>query len=146
MMEVPIDIENEILSFLDLKCLKKMKKVNKYYKNNLNMKIKLLAISKIKKFFKNIEIPNNIEFYSNEETESKITSKMWSKIFYFYYPKDYLQSELSLLVNKIGIFFGQKRKNDMQKIIDECSFLSTRYKLVNCLKNMTKYEIIAVGW
>lgn len=146
-LHVPIEIEKKIFLYLNLKCLKNMKNANKYYKKVLDKEIKLIAINKIKKFFKSIKLPYNIEeMYDDEEVEAKISAKEWVKIYYFYYPKNCLQSELNLLVRKIGAFFGEHRSYDIQKIVDECSCLSTRYKLVNCLKNMSKDEIEAVGW
>ena len=143
MQTLPIEIEKEVISYLNLQNIKKMLIVNKYYNSNLKKQKKIISANIIKSFFKNIKIPTEIE---DTYDETKITSYEWVKIYYFYYPKTFLKSELRLIVMKIRSFFGEKRSLELQEILDKYSHLSDRYKLVNCLKKMSKEEIETVGW
>jgi len=83
-----------------------------------------------------------------EEDEIKFTVKDWVKIYYYYYyyPKYLLKTQLALIIRKIGYLFGSKRTEDMKKICNKYSHLSSRYILVKCISYMSKEEIEAIGW
>lgn len=146
MQSLPCELETVIASFLNLKSLLHLTRVNKYYNSSLDVYTKVFAANVIKTFFKNLKLPTCNPMTMDDEIEQKLTTNDWVKLYYFFYDKALLEAELELVVYKIGSFYGLHRTLAMQRIVDDCEGLSTRYKLVNCLKNMTKDEIETIGW
>lgn len=142
---LPLDVENDLYNYLNIKSLNQLIKVNKYLASTLQKKINILASNKIKYFFKRIVIPKNIYDLEQEE-ENKLTKREWIKLYYFYYDKHNILSQIHLIVRKIGWYYGEERQNHIQSVLDDSLNLSKRYRLVNCIKNMTKKEIEDVGW
>ena len=146
MQSIPCELETVIASFLNLKSLVHLTRVNKYYNSSLDGHTKVFASNAIKMFFKNLKLPIYNPMTMDDEQEQKLTTRDWMKLYYFFYDKVLLEAELELLVYKIGQFYGMHRTFAMEKIVYDCKGLSTRYKLVNCLRNMSKEEIETVGW
>jgi len=111
----------------------------------LKKQIQIISSNIIKRFLKNLEKPIQYELIE-EEDESKLKVKDWMKMYYFYYPKRLLKSQLTLIISKIGYFFGYKRTEDIKNICEKYSNLSTRYILVKCVSEMSKEEIETIGW
>jgi hypothetical protein len=142
---IPDELNFKLVGYLDLKSLKKLFLCNKYFYLTLRKQMQIIASNIIKRFFKKIEKPIKFETIE-EEDEIKFTVKDWVKIYYYYYPKYLLKTQLALIIRKIGYFFGSKRTEDMKKICNKYSHLSSRYILVKCISYMSKEEIEAIGW
>jgi hypothetical protein len=142
---LPLEVEKELYFYLSIKSLKELLKVNKYLKGILKKEINIIASNKIKCYFKKIIIPKHI-YELEEDEENKLSKKEWVHTYYFYYDKNNIESQINLIVRKIFYLYGEKRQNDIQNILDNSINLSKRYKLINCIKNMTKEEIQDIGW
>lgn len=142
---IPDELNFKLFEYLDLKSLKKLFICNKYFYPILIKKIQVISSNVIKHFFKKIEKPMQLEMIE-EEDEIKFKVKDWVKMYYFYYPKYLLKTQLALIIRKIGYFFGSKRSEDMKKICEKYSHLSSRYVLVKCIFHMSKEEIELIGW
>jgi len=142
---LPNELNFILIEYLDLKSLKKLSIMNKHLYIILRKQIQIIALNKIKHFLTNLEKPIQYEMI-DEENELKLTTKDWMKMFYFYYPKLLLKSQLSLIICKIGYFFGSKRTEEMKIICELNSHLSTRYIIVKCISKMSKEEIVTIGW
>ena len=144
--KLPVELVKKISEYLDIRNLKKMSKLNKNIYSILKMKIQILASNMIKYFLKNLKKPKNYDDFIEAEEEEKLTVKDWMKIYYFYYPKRLLKSQLNLITRKIGYFYGSKRTEDMKNICEKYSNLSTRYIIIRCITEMSKEEIETIGW
>jgi len=142
---LPNELNFILVEYLDLKSLKNLSIMNKHLYIILKKQIQINASNIIKHFLKNLEKPIQYELIE-EEDESKLKVKDWMKMYYFYYPKRLLKSQLTLIIRKIGYFFGSKRTEDMKNICEKYSNLSTRYILVKCVSEMSKEEIETIGW
>jgi hypothetical protein len=141
---LPNELNFILIEYLDLKSLKKLSIMNKHLYIILKKRIRIIASNKIKHFLKNLEKP--IQYEMIDEEELKLTTRDWMKMYYFYYPKLLLKSQLTLIICKIGYFFGSKRTEDIKNICKKYSNLSTRYLLVKCVSEMSKEEIETIGW
>ena len=142
---LPNELNFILLEYLDLKSLKKLSIMNKHLYIILKKRIQIIASNIIKRFLKNLEKPIQYELIA-EEDESKLKVKDWMKMYYFYYPKRLLKSQLNLITRKIGYFYGSKRTEDMKNICEKYSNLSTRYIIIRCITEMSKEEIETIGW
>jgi hypothetical protein len=142
---LPNELNFILIEYLDLKSLKKLSIMNKHLYIILKKQIQIKASNIIKRFLKNLQKPIQYELI-DEQDELKLTTKDWMKMYYFYYPKRLLKSQLTLIISKIGYFFGYKRTEDMKNICEKYSNLSTRYILVKCVSEMSKEEIETIGW
>jgi hypothetical protein len=142
---LPNELNFILIEYLDLKSLKKLSIMNKHLYIILKKQIQIISSNIIKRFLKNLEKPIQYELIE-EEDESKLKVKDWMKMYYFYYPKRLLKSQLTLIISKIGYFFGYKRTEDIKNISEKYSNLSTRYILVKCVSEMSKEEIETIGW
>ena len=142
---LPNELNFILIEYLDLKSLKKLSIMNKHLYIILKKQIQIISSNIIKRFLKNLKKPIQYELI-DEEDELKLTTKDWMKMYYFYYPKLLLKSQLTLIIRKIGYFFGSKRTEDIKNICEKYSNLSTRYTLVKCVSEMSKEEIETIGW
>ena len=142
---LPNELNFILIEYLDLKSLKKLSIMNKHLYIILKKQIHINASNKIKRFLKNLVKPIQFELIDEEE-ELKLKTRDWMKMYYFYYPKLLLKSQLTLIICKIGYFFGSKRTEDIKNICKKYSNLSTRYLLVKCVSEMSKEEIETIGW
>ena len=142
---LPNELNFILIEYLDLKSLKKLSIMNKHLYIILKKQIQIISSNIIKRFLKNLKKPIQYELI-DEQDELKLTTKDWIKMYYFYYPKLLLKSQLTLIIRKIGYFFGSKRTEDIKNICEKYSNLSTRYTLVKCVSEMSKEEIETIGW
>ena len=142
---LPNELNFILIEYLDLKSIKKLSIVNKHLYIISKKQIQIIASNIVKRFLKNLEKPIQFELI-DEEDELKLTTREWMKMYYFYYPKLLLKSQLTLIIHKIRYFFGSKRSEDMKNICKKYSNLSTRYLLVKCVSKMSKEEIETIGW
>jgi len=142
---LPNELNFILIEYLDLKSIKKLSIVNKHLYIISKKQIQIIASNIVKRFLKNLEKPIQFELI-DEEDELKLTTREWMKMYYFYYPKLLLKSQLTLIIHKIRYFFGSKRSEDMKNICKKYSNLSTRYLLVKCVSEMSKEEIETIGW
>ena len=146
---LPFELEQKIFQNLNIKNLKVFSKVNRYFNIALKKRIITLSVNKIKHFFKNLTKVTIIKLVMGTEDEEyfdKLTSTQWAQIYYFHYPSEHLEEELCLIFSKLESFYGIERRQSIQKVLDRCGAISTRYKIVNCLRNMKVGEIKTVGW